>query len=114
VAGVVLVVVVCCWQRIVEKMNKRQRLISSRAALSKAIVLGLRKLMKMGWKRRPGKKGEGGPFLYLSGARYRHLILCRFRVDSSVTQSSKASKARQAGRCGKKERARRKKEDGNA
>jgi hypothetical protein len=102
----VLVVVVCCWQRIVEKMNKRQRLISSRAALSKAIVLGLRKLMKMGWKRRPGKKGEGGPFLYLSGARYRHLILCRFRVDSSVTQSSKASKARQAGRrCGKKERA---------
>lgn len=109
-----LVVVVCCWQRIVEKMNKRQRLISSRAALSKAIVLGLRKLMKMGWKSRPGKKGEGGPFLYLSGGRYQYLILCRFRVDSSVTQSSEASKARQAGRCGKKERARRKKEDGHA
>jgi hypothetical protein len=95
------------------KMNKRQRLISSRAALSKAIVLGLEELVRMGWKSRRGKKGEGGPFLYLSGGRYRYLILCRFRVDSSVTQSSKASKARQADRCGKKERAR-KKEDGHA
>lgn len=78
------------------KLNKEAEVDLLKGSFEQGNSSSSEELRGMGWESRPGKKSE-------SGLPYK-LVQRRFRVDTSVTQSSKQGK--QADKCGKEERAR--------